>query len=315
MRRLAVLVSVLAVVALPVAARAPVAARQASPASGGPAPPPSPPLLAVATVAVPPTPAFVGLWRSGFAAGVARPAAAEALTTLTYVEAGALTVRALGPATVLRAAPAGTPAAPASAAPGTDVVLGPGDAIGIPAGTPFALRAPGPTTILVAGLGPATAAPPFFDPVFDAAALPVGVTVEPLAAGAFLALPPGPVAVTLLRAAVAPGAEEPADTPAGPRLTYVAAGTLGYALASGGAQIGRVVGPGTPSATGPAMAVAPGAEVILRAGDAVVEEDDVVRRLRNAGDEPAVHLVVFVWPAGFFAPPPEGTPAAATPVA
>lgn len=53
---------------------------------------------------LPPTPAFVGLWRSTFASGVDRPSAAEELTTPTHVEAGSLTVRVLGLATVVRAA-------------------------------------------------------------------------------------------------------------------------------------------------------------------------------------------------------------------
>ena len=76
----------------------------------------------------------------------------------------------------------------------------------------------------------------------------------------------------------------------------VVSGSFGWTLKAGTAHVIRGAGAG---ATGPAEdLITPGTDVILKAGDAIFYESDVVHTARGAGDTEAVILGSLVLKAG-----------------
>ena len=110
---------------------------------------------------------------------------------------------------------------------------------------------------------------------------------------------PGQV-LELVRYTIVPGTQLAAHTHPGMQVAWVEAGTLGYTVIAGTAEVRRGTGNGTPAAVEP---LGPGAEALLATGDGVVEPARVVHFGRNAGDGELVILA-----ASLFA---EGEPASA----
>jgi quercetin dioxygenase-like cupin family protein len=102
--------------------------------------------------------------------------------------------------------------------------------------------------------------------------------------------------VYLARFVFQPGAEIFPHSHPGTTLLGVQSGTLGWKLQQGTAHVVRGAAAG---AAGPSEDLtAPGTEVILEPGDAIVYEDDVVHTARGAGEEPAVVLGTLVLTTG-----------------
>ena len=78
----------------------------------------------------------------------------------------------------------------------------------------------------------------------------------------------------------------------------VVSGSFGWTLKAGKAHVIRGAGAGA-GATGPVEDLTePGTDVILKAGDAIFYEDDVVHTARGAGDTEAVILGSLVLKSG-----------------
>lgn len=111
-----------------------------------------------------------------------------------------------------------------------------------------------------------------------------GVTAEIFAA-APSARAPGQT-VYLARFVFQPGAAIFPHSHPGTTVLGVASGELGWTLLKGTAHVVRGAAAG---ATGPTQDLTkPGDDVVLRPGDAIYYEDDVVHTARGAGDTPAV---------------------------
>ena len=153
-------------------------------------------------------------------------------------------------------------------------------------------------TVLGSALAAAQEATPAADPL-------AGVTIEALAGG-MPAGSPG-YGLSLLRATFAPGASIPPHTQPGALVVAVESGTFGFTVTHGQGQLTRAAGTGgTPVAAEP---LAPGAEVLLGAGDAVYHDADTGHTGRNAGDGSLVLLIAALFdptqPAFIFT---DGTP-------
>ncbi len=111
---------------------------------------------------------------------------------------------------------------------------------------------------------------------------PVGVTVQVLGTGLPTAAPG--LALTLRRLTIAPGGHLPAHSHPGALVIFVEAGTWGYTVLGGVAQLTRAAVGGTPT---PAEEMPVGTEVILTAGDWIYIEDPQ-DEFRNAGEEDVV---------------------------
>jgi quercetin dioxygenase-like cupin family protein len=91
----------------------------------------------------------------------------------------------------------------------------------------------------------------------------------------------------------------------------VASGELGWTLVKGTAHVARGAAAG---ASGPTEDLTkPGDDVILKPGDAIYYEDDVVHTARGAGDQPAVVLGTLVLTTGQPLLMPTGMAMGATP--
>jgi hypothetical protein len=203
-----------------------------------------------------------------------------------YVVAGSYATRVDGPLLVARA---GAIDAPESIAPGKEVRLGPGDAALYPqndAGQTWGNAGTAPLELLVAGVFAAALPPP-----------PAGLVAAELAQllgqeAAWAPIATGPLALTLRRMSLAPGAELPPSAPPGPELVAVEAGVLGVAAVHAGsdAAAGRerfvVAGQGT--------ALAPPAAGTLR----------VLRNADTSG-RPLAFLVLTLAPAAGGAATPD----------
>ena len=121
---------------------------------------------------------------------------------------------------------------------------------------------------------------------------PVGVTVQVLGTG-LPAASPG-LALTLRRLTIAPGGRLPAHSHPGALVIFVEAGTWGYTVLGGVAQLTRAAVGGTPT---PAEEMPVGAEVILTAGDWIYVEDPQ-DDFRNAGEEDVVLVSANLAPIG-----------------
>ncbi len=110
----------------------------------------------------------------------------------------------------------------------------------------------------------------------------VGVTVQVLGTGQ-PASAPG-LELTLRRLTIAPGGLLPAHSHPGALVIFVEAGTWGYTVLGGTAQLTRAAVGGTPT---PAEEMPAGAEVVLTAGDWIFIEDPQ-DEFRNAGEEDVV---------------------------
>ena len=130
-----------------------------------------------------------------------------------------------------------------------------------------------------------------------------GIVVNELAPGVtaelFASIPssraPGQT-IHLVRLTFQSGAEAAAHQHPGTVVLAVAAGSLGFTLLEGSAQVVRGAAAG---ATGPSEEVTePGTDVILEPGDAIFYEDDVVHTARGAGDEVTTVLGTLVLTSG-----------------
>lgn len=109
----------------------------------------------------------------------------------------------------------------------------------------------------------------------------------------------------LIRLVFQPGAETSPHGHPGTVLLSVASGSFGFTLVEGTARVLRGAATG---ATGAAEDLTvPGTDVVLKPGDAITYEDDVVHTARGAGTEPAVVLGTFVLTAGQPLAMPPGT--------
>jgi quercetin dioxygenase-like cupin family protein len=121
-----------------------------------------------------------------------------------------------------------------------------------------------------------------------------GVTAEVLAA-APSAVAPGQT-VYVARFTFQPGASIFPHNHPGTTVLGVLSGSFGWTLKAGKAHVIRHAGAG---ATGPVEELTePGADVVLRAGDAIFYETDVVHTARGAGKTPAVVLGSLVLKTG-----------------
>ncbi len=121
-----------------------------------------------------------------------------------------------------------------------------------------------------------------------------GVTAEVLAA-APSAVAPGQT-VYVARFVFQPGASIFPHNHPGTTVLGVVSGSLGWTLKAGKAHVIRGAGAG---ATGPVEELTePGADVILKAGDAIFYETDVIHTARGAGKTKAVVLGSLVLKTG-----------------
>jgi hypothetical protein len=258
------------------------------------------PLVRAAVDLLPPPLVTLRLVRLTFAPGAWLPSLSLSGPSLFAVEAGALTLWALGPAGVGRVS-AGTPiASPEPVTPVLDLAVRPGEQAFLPAGTVFALRNVAPTPAVVLGVavfpgdgGPTTSlgqalfrSPPSMEtgpgPSFED--WPVDVTVQPLASAA-VAVAPGPATLAVDRWTVAPGAVIPSASE-GPGLLVVEAGVLGLPPDHGATWPTKAssAGSGTPSSI----------EMLLTAGKVVIAEPSAGVIGRNAGEGPLVVLTLVI---------------------
>jgi quercetin dioxygenase-like cupin family protein len=172
--------------------------------------------------------------------------------------------------------------------------------------------------VIAGGLGLALAAhavgaaahgaSPAAAPGIPAQTLAPGVTAEVLA-GVPSARAPGQT-LYVARFVFQPGKAIFPHRHPGTTALGVAAGSLGWTLVKGTAHVVRGA---AASATGPTEDLStPGADVVLRPGDAIYYEDDVVHTARGAGSEPAIVLGSLLLTAGapLLMPMAMGTPAA-----
>lgn len=121
---------------------------------------------------------------------------------------------------------------------------------------------------------------------------PVGVTVQVLGTGLPTASPG--LALTLRRLTIAPGGYLPVHSHPGALVIFVEAGTWGYTVLGGVAQLTRAAVGGTPT---PTEEMPAGTEVILTAGDWIYIEDPQ-DEFRNAGEEDVVLISANLAKAG-----------------
>lgn len=225
---------------------------------------------------LPPAPTPVALARITFDPGAGLSMTANPGPALHFVEEGGFTVLMAGAATL--SPPRGDPEA---IEPGVEFPIGPGDLLLIPAETPF--------EVFNTGSEPAVALIVEYFARDAGAEFPPGIALAPLVVGELTTIPTGPVVIELARGTLPPGFAMAAAENPWTALVSVEAGTVGYALGEGG-TIARAATPGP--GIGPATAATPGAEVLLGAGDAVIDPFGSVSALRNAGDEPAILLAL-----------------------
>lgn len=307
MRRRSRSVSILVSLLLMLAVAAPVVAQEGTPTGEGDAGEMFEPLAFAALDEAPPAPVLFALLRITYEPGAALPPIVFPGPLVGIIETGTVAAQPNGPAAVQRAA-AATPGAAEAATPYVELNLNEGDQIVTPTGTGVAYYnvGDGPASALVAALLPADAELP--------TGYPAGITVRFLASGVMSTLPAAPLAVGMVRLTYAPGQADPAPSENdGPLLAAVEAGSIGYTLAEGEAQVTSGGMAGTPVAGASAATPAvPGEEVTLVAGDAVVEQGGAASSARNPGDEPATVLIAIVAPSAAFGED-VGTPVAGTP--
>ena len=138
-----------------------------------------------------------------------------------------------------------------------------------------------------------TVTPPAAPPIALTVLAP-GVTAEVLAA-APSAVAPGQT-VYVARFVFQPGASIFPHNHPGTTALGVVSGSFGWTLKAGKAHVIRGAGAG---ATGPVVDLTePGADIILKAGDAIYYETDVVHTARGAGKTKAVVLGSLVLKTG-----------------
>ena len=135
-----------------------------------------------------------------------------------------------------------------------------------------------------------------------------GVFFLPLTGAALDRLPYAPAAVSVQRVTFTPGSQTPPGPDPHASLTYVESGSV-VLRTEGAATVFRA---GTGDAPGPEEQTQPGTDVTVRTGDSFLILPGVSFRVGNPGAEPAVLLLIFLFP-----PEDAGaaTPAAATPAA
>lgn len=163
--------------------------------------------------------------------------------------------------------------------------------LGVPSGSACVVA-----ILVMAGAGPAAWAG-------DAAAAPAPITVSELAPGvtaevvsaAPSAVAPGQT-VYVARFVFQPGASIFPHGHPGTTVLGVVSGDFGWTLKAGVAHVIRGAGAG---ATGPIEHLTePGADVVLKPGDAIYYESDVIHTARGAGDSKSVILGSLVLKTG-----------------
>ena len=137
----------------------------------------------------------------------------------------------------------------------------------------------------------------------------VGASTQLMGAGQ-PASAPG-LELTLRRITLAPGGRLPAHTHPGTLVFFVEAGTSGYTVLGGTAQVTRAAADATPA---PAEAIPVGTEAMLNPGDWVFADHDPSDDARNAGTDNLVLLIAGLTRVGepfltFHAAAPDATPA------
>ena len=155
--------------------------------------------------------------------------------------------------------------------------------------------------LLIAGFVIAGASPPARAQEAAPAAGPIAVNVlAPGVTAEVLAAAPSTVApgqtVYAARFVFQPGAEIFPHSHPGTTVLGVVSGSFGWTLKAGTAHVVRGAGAG---AAGPVEDLTePGTDVVLKAGDAIFYESDVVHTARGAGDTESVILGSLVLKAG-----------------
>jgi quercetin dioxygenase-like cupin family protein len=136
-----------------------------------------------------------------------------------------------------------------------------------------------------------------------------GVTAEVFAAAPSQRAPGQ--TVYLARFVFQPGAAIFPHSHPGTTVLGVASGELGWTLVKGAAHVVRGAASGAAAPT--QDLTKPGDDVVLKPGDAIYYEDDVVHTARGAGDQPAVVLGTLVLTTGQPLLMPAGMTMGATP--
>jgi len=137
----------------------------------------------------------------------------------------------------------------------------------------------------------------------------VGVSMQAMGAGQ-PASAPG-LELTMRRLTIAPGGGLAAHRHPGALVFIVEAGTSGYTVLGGTAQVTRAAADATPT---PAEAIPVGTEAILNPGDWVFADDEPSDIARNAGTDDLVLLIAGLTRIGepfltFLEATPDATPA------
>ncbi len=102
--------------------------------------------------------------------------------------------------------------------------------------------------------------------------------------------------LSLRRVTFQPGARIPGEIHSGMQVVYVVSGTLGLVVKGGEGQVRRAAADGS---QGPVKTVnASPTEVLLKAGDTILEPETLVLAPRNAGPEPLVILAASLLAVG-----------------
>lgn len=102
--------------------------------------------------------------------------------------------------------------------------------------------------------------------------------------------------LSVRRVTFQPGARIPGEIHPGMQVLYIVSGTLNLKVLGGEAKVTRAKADGTQSAV---ETFKPGPnEIVLKAGDTVLEPETLVLAPRNAGNEPLVILASSLLPVG-----------------
>ena len=102
--------------------------------------------------------------------------------------------------------------------------------------------------------------------------------------------------LSLRRVTFAPGVTIPGEIHPGMQIVYIVSGTLNLKVLGGEAKVTRALADGTQGAV---ETFKPGSnEIVLKAGDTVLEPETLVLAPRNAGKEPLVILASSLLPVG-----------------
>jgi predicted ester cyclase len=239
--------------------------------------------------------AGLALARFTVAPGASAIGSRDRAPVLFAVETGTLRFQGDDLALLAAATPGNGADSELARTPSNDFAASPGDRVLVPGAGGFTVQNDGPTpaVLLAVRLAPDRSHP---ERVLGRVHVPGdgqyqrgwphGVSIEILADGFVDGLPPGPAAIAVGRATLAPETALALGSAAGPVLLAVEAGTLGLDTADGTARVRR----GADGATDDL------ASASLAAGDGALIGAGTTTTIRNPGPEPLVLVLVSVAP-------------------